>query len=266
MKDHVNLFGDSVYFDGLEIFPIKMKDYMLFMSTIDVLRLKKNRIPDIKVIRMTYLEFLFDYWFLQEDNEDYFKMLLIVFKLSLSEEQFKTIDFKKANNQIYMLYRHIDEIREGNDNSKLEIIDYSKFEELRKFILKINNIKDVNYEISEEVEKLLEKAKMDKMRMENPAGLKLTIEDMIDCYHVWGGFSYSDIKEEPLYKFMRNISRMVMIDNYNINKTAEMSGNVKFKKEIEHWLKHIEEADEYDGVRIPLDTFVKEFNDKVSTK
>jgi hypothetical protein len=263
MKDHVNLFGDALYFDGLLFTPVKMEYYLPFMSVIDVLRIKKNRIPDIKVIRMKYLDFLFGYSQEDKSNEKNMKLLFILLRLCLTEEQFKTIEFRQIGENYLITYVDYKDIEK--ENPQEQTINADRFEELRRFILGINGIKDISYEISQEVEELLEKARIEKQRMENPNGLKLTIEDMIDCYHVWAGFTYQQIKEEPIYKFMKNINRMVMIENYNINKSAEMSGNVKFKKEIEHWLKHIETSEEYDDVKIPLDKFIQDFNQKVST-
>lgn len=264
MTDSVNLFGDPIEFNGLLLKPIKMKNYMLFMSVIDVLRLKKNRTPDINVIRMSYIEYLFSHLQQNENGNQFLTMLLVVFKLCLSEKQFKTVEFKIIDGEYFIIYKSIANL--DVEDSNPSFINAESFEELRVLILKMNKLRDVDYRMSEETQALLEKARIERARMDGGASLNLTMEDMVDCYHVWTGFSYREIQNEPIYKFIKNVSRMVMIDTYNINKTAEMSGNVKFKKEIEHWLRHIEESDEYEGAKISLNKFVGEFNEKVFNK
>ena len=42
----------------IEIKPVLVKDYSLYISTMGILTLPKNEVNDIEVIRMNYLEYL----------------------------------------------------------------------------------------------------------------------------------------------------------------------------------------------------------------
>lgn len=53
-------FDEPIPFKGLLIKPIKAKDYYKFMSCLGILNIEKNRIPDIRIIQMSYLQFVFE--------------------------------------------------------------------------------------------------------------------------------------------------------------------------------------------------------------
>lgn len=260
--NYINLFGDAIPFEGLMIYPVKMEYYLNFMYAISVLKQKKNRIPDINIIKSSYLNFLFNYLFSKPDGEGdmYRNMFLTVFILSLEEEQYLSLNFiNDDDGQYKMLYNHYDK----NIKDK-QILDEDGFEKLRLYLLKANGLKDVDYTLSEEVEKRLDEVNAERAKLNNTG--KVTTEDMVDYYHVWTGFSYEEIKQEPIYKFLNNVRRMVNIDEWRVNKAAELSGNVKFKEELQHWFRHLEDIDEYGSARIALSKFVGEFNEKVSQK
>lgn len=52
-------FDEPIPYNGLLIYPIKAKDYYEFISCLDILDIQKNKIPDVKIIQMSYLEFVF---------------------------------------------------------------------------------------------------------------------------------------------------------------------------------------------------------------
>lgn len=52
-------FDEPMPYNGLLIYPIKAKDYYEFISCLDILDIQKNKIPDVKIIQMSYLEFVF---------------------------------------------------------------------------------------------------------------------------------------------------------------------------------------------------------------
>lgn len=249
----ISLLGEPFFYRGLLIYPVTMKNYLNFMYAVDVLRQKKNRIPDIAVIKMPYLKFIFDYLMVQEDGERYEYMLRLVLALSLSPEQSQSIIFKTDGNSYFMEYTTI----EGTT----QVITEKDFDEFKNVVLDLNGLEDANYEISEEVEKALEEAEKEKAKMHNRK--PTTIEDMIDSYHVGAGFSYAEIGEEPIAKFIKNVKRFVNREDYVMFKTAELSGNVKFKQEIQHWLRPVESEGRYSDARVDLNKFTKDFYEKV---
>lgn len=52
-------FDTPVPYKGLLLYPVKAQDYYRFVSNVGVLGIQKNRTPDIKIIQMSYLQFVF---------------------------------------------------------------------------------------------------------------------------------------------------------------------------------------------------------------
>ena len=56
-------FDKPVKYKGIDIYPIKVKDYYTFINAYDVLTIDKNNIPDVNIIQMSYLFFMFGFIF-----------------------------------------------------------------------------------------------------------------------------------------------------------------------------------------------------------
>lgn len=52
-------FDEPIPYKGLLIYPVKAQDQYKFMSSLGVLNIQKNRIPDVQIIQMSYLQFVF---------------------------------------------------------------------------------------------------------------------------------------------------------------------------------------------------------------
>ena len=253
----ISLFGEPVSVHGIKIYPVTMKNYMQFMTFIPILKVKKNRIPDREVIGMTYLDFLIKY--LPDHPEGFvigpIDMLVLVLALCLDENVIKNMEIttEDINGAIVL--------RINQEDAPPILIDGNKFEDIRKNILEVNGIEDADYTLSEEVERALENARMEqaKMSTSNPP----TLEDMVDLYHVLTGMSYENISNMQIRKFFNNMKKIMMIEDYKICKTAEMSGMVTFKKSIPHWFRHQDASQPYSDVKTNLNEFeqkTREFN------
>ena len=53
------MYDEPVPYKNLMIYPAIMKEYISFFTCVDCLMINKNIIPDIKVIKMSYLDYLF---------------------------------------------------------------------------------------------------------------------------------------------------------------------------------------------------------------
>ena len=61
IKEHVDKYvalQKPVPLHGLYINPIMVKDFFQFNEAKDILRIEKNKIPNVEIIQMTYLRFL----------------------------------------------------------------------------------------------------------------------------------------------------------------------------------------------------------------
>lgn len=86
------------------------------------------------------------------------------------------------------------------------------------------------------------------------------IEDLILSYKtIMNLDSYSPVKNMTIYQFRKEITRLNLIQDYKIYKTAEMSGMVTFKKPIPHWSSHVSDKPDYSGLLMDR----KEFENKM---
>lgn len=76
-------FDKPVEYEGFKIYPIKAKDYYDFVNNYIVLKMEKNKVPDVKIIQMSYLEYLFRIICEDESAKNAF---LVVLRLSFGIE------------------------------------------------------------------------------------------------------------------------------------------------------------------------------------
>jgi copper chaperone CopZ len=246
----ISLFGEPVVVHSIKLYPVKMKRYTEFMLFSQIFKMKKNRIPDISIIKMSYLDFLVKY--LPEHPEMCFMnpidMFILALSMCMDEETIKRTQITADEKERIFL-----KIISKSEDEEPLFIGGQEFEDIRKTILEINGIDDVDYTLSEEVESALEEAREQQAQItkESPA----TLEDMIDCYHVVTGVGYDEISEMQIRKFFNNIRRIITIENYRIIKAAQMSGMVTFKEDIPHWLRKLEKPKAFSDVQTNLNEF-----------
>ena len=73
-------FGKAIPYNGLKIRPILVKDFYQFRDAQNVLKIDKNKIPDIEIIQMTYLRFLM---LLMVEHKELVEDFLIIMSLCL---------------------------------------------------------------------------------------------------------------------------------------------------------------------------------------
>ena len=128
----------------IEIKPILVKDYPLYEWSMSVLNIKKNEINDIEIIQMSYLDFLVNKLFVQDENE--LHKLLNIIRLCLGYE---SVSFDKDKGKICLLLCNKEGIIEKVINSK-------EFDDIAKIILFQN---DFNYDdryINPDVEAIMQ--------------------------------------------------------------------------------------------------------------
>jgi hypothetical protein len=244
-----NIWGDCQEYKGIKLHPFTMIDYELFEELISTLLFKKNKIPDIEIIKMSYLKFILCVLpYLKDETSE------IIFKdiseklIQLLSYVFKTNDISfisDKNNKIYIYIKILD---------KCFSINEKEFDDIKKIILNQNAIPTTDNLLHPDVEKELEEA-MDYMarRQQQDDG---NIEDLITSYKSEMHFEdYNPIKNMTIYQFRKELKRLNLIKEYQIYKTAECSGMVTFKEKIPHWMSHIKNEVDYSGVMMKKSDF-----------
>jgi len=245
---HINsfIFDEPYEYSGLKLYPIRLRDYLLFINAIDCLLIDKNSIPDAKIISMSYMEYL-----LLSSNEENSNIEKLFALLSICLK----IDFK----EIKVI---------ENENKKLILslsgieINSDDFENIKRIILEQNSIEVPDYTIQKEIRDRIEEGK----RMSSKSGAKMaSFEDQIVSLSVASGIPIEQVYDMTYRKFIKSISRMDLLIHYKIYLQSSLSGLVSFKNNdfIKHWLTKIKDNGDDNGL-LELDA-VKDkinFNDK----
>lgn len=248
MNYDVYLFTDKpIPYNDLLFYPVKVKDYVEFLWYVDCLLLDKNAIPDIKVISMNYLEFLF---YLADEGD-------LIHLNKLMSLLCMVLDIKFDDIKLY--------IRDNKPYISIKGIEYDNkaILEMKKIILLQNDIDDIDETIQKELRDEFRKAEELKARL---SGVKPgTFEDDILCLMAaMPGLTLNDIYEMPARKFKKALKRADHKLHYEIYLAASMSGMVTFKDKnaIKHWMCSLDEKDKYKNVTMGLD----ELQNKIATE
>lgn len=222
----------------LLLYPVTMDKYYDFMLFSTIISLNKNNTNDIKIIKMSYLEFL---------------LYLVDMELSLPIEE-----------RLYsnLLYGLIELVTQKHDvkiiyDTKSIVIDgfrlsSKEFELFRGIVLAQNKVNYKESNINPELQKELDEAN----RLRTNGRKPITLEKQMITLTLNSAMSLEDVKKLTIRKFDIAMEMMDRVMSYKIDKTAERSGNVKFKNDITHYLFEEKERDQL----ISADSFTSKFS------
>ena len=223
------------YNEHITLYPITMKDVILFQSLTCSITVRKNSIfHSKKIIKMDYLNFLF-FFFLNTELEKEYDIA------GLSQYLILTM-------QLLQLCCQNQEVRLTQEGLSInnEIITPEVFDDLRRIIIIQNDIDfDIDEFLNYDTEQRLLKAQKDLNKDE----VKATIEDYIDSLIIAMSTTEEYIKNMTIRKFWRYIKRYQLHEGYTIAKTGECSGMVTFKEPIKHWMISLEEDDKFKDLK-----------------
>lgn len=239
-------FDKPIPYKDLYIYPIMMEDIFKFESSVGILNIEKNKIPDIQVIQMSYLQFLLEIILGDKaNNQKAVEILSLCFGLKETEiyEGFPKNEllFQKLDDGSIVFFENgwnIKFVRDSKNKVTLYIdeveINSQEFDEIRKIIMFQNIIGYDDEYVSDDVKKAAEEYySMKNKDLEAP-----NLENKMSAISVVSGMSKTELKTMTLREFNLIFDKCTNLIDYKINKTAELSGNVKFDKPVEHWLYH----------------------------
>lgn len=238
-------FDEPVDYKGLKIYPVTLKDYLLFGFAVGCLLDDKNSIPDAKIISMSYLDYMISTSNEKNGNVERFVSLLNI----CMKEKIENVKYTKDEKEKYTLFIGNIEIK-GED-----------FDNIKEIILEQNLIEKPDYSIQKELREKIEEGKRLRSRL---GGHKMaSFEDQVVALSVATGMPLGEIYTMTYRKFVKSISRMDLLIHYKIFLQSSMSGMVTFKDTsfIKHWLN---ENEEKNSDMIELDALKKKisFEDK----
>ena len=250
LKEHqINLTYDyPIQYKELMIHPVKIKDYFYFYSYLACFLLEKNSVPDINIIQMSYLDYMYKIS-LEEDGK-YVSMFIGLMALCLNKE-FKDIEpkYNKKKKPTFIIDK--------------KVYDSTDFDKIKDIICEQNLVDLPDESIPKEIRDKIQEAKDLKARLEGKDNKTASLEDLIVAISVSTGMALESVYELTIRKFNKMIQRVDGKLHYEIYLSASMSGFVEFKDKsfIKHWLTNLD-RDESEDYMLDYDA-VKE---KVSLK
>ena len=126
-------------------------------------------------------------------------------------------------------------------------ISSEEFDEVRQLILLQNDIKPQHF--NAETEKLLYEMKI-KLKSTRKDNSYTTMEDLITIVSYSMHISNEEMENLTIRRFNRYLDIALSKDDYYMYKSLELSGAIKMKSEIPHWIKHYEPKGKFDDVLV----------------
>lgn len=223
------------YNDNITLYPVKVKDILDFQKYKSTITIRKDSIfTEKKIIKMSYLQFI-KFSCRNFELADEYKLFYLpyFYDYTISLLQIVCGEDAEIKYNTYDLSFSI---------NGCEITD-EIFDDLRRIIILQN---DIDFDIDEfmNIETVIafEKAKEFEAKKNNETS---DIEDYIDSIVIALKISEENVRELSIRKFWRYIKRINKHEDYQVCRSASMSGFVTFKEPIQHWMTSIDVIDKY---------------------
>ena len=248
MTEYINelYFDQPIEYKKLFIYPVKMRDYLIFHSVINCLLIDKNSIPDAKTIEMSYLRFLYKE---AEKGMPYLYMLKVLMCVVLHLDFDSDIKF------------YTDEKDKAFFSINGEIYNSSDFDKIVDIIFEQNCISHIDETIQKELRDELLNAQKYKQQINNQK--MCSLEEQMICVLISTPLKLEDIYNLTIRKFQKILQRVDAKLHYEIYLSASTSGMVKFKNEdfIKHWLSDLSEKDEFADAKVDFSKLKNKIKD-----
>lgn len=230
-------FDQPVPYKTLKIYPVLMKDFIWFNGLVDCLTIDKNSIPDVKVIQMSYLEYLFESD--TEENKNIARLDALL-KLVLRDDVVISYGLNENKKPVIKIG---DDLFDGND-----------FENIKEIICLYNDVEIVDDMIEKSIRDNIKEA--ERLRMKISGNKMANLEEQIIAIMISTALRMEDISNLSIRKFSKALARIDHKLHYQIYMNASMSGMVKFKDKsvLKHWLSDLSKPNAKDSM-VSLDDF-----------
>lgn len=232
-------------YKDLFIYPVKVEDSFDFMSYCGIFLIDKNSIPNIEIIKMSYLKFLLSLIMDEKNGSLWAESFLKTISICLNIKYDKDLLRYGAKMGELLFDGYVDKeiicfngynlsFVLQNENVSLVINDCQitsrEFEEIKRLMMYQNIVdyddRQMNPAIREAIDKYY-KSKNEGIR--NP-----TIEDKISVIIANTGMKQETINNMSYRKFEQVFCKIVEKQDYLVGKIAEMQGCLKTP--VEHWI------------------------------
>lgn len=254
--DKFATFGHPVEYKGLQLEPIVVRLYDRFEEIVGILQIEKNKIPDIDIIQMTYLEFLLSLVITDTDICDKFiEFCNLVFgveyneSLLIKDDKFEphdlVVETKSKNDQIIYINGWDIQIKLNGINSELIVcghkINSKDFDIIRKIVLYQNIYDYEEEEMSDDFKRVIEQY----YALRNKGMHTPTLEEKVMVVATTTAYKVEEIANMPIRSFEALFHTSVSKIDYIASKCLEP--HLKDGHQIDHWVYYPEKS-KYGGV------------------
>lgn len=216
-------FDKPIPYKGLLIYPIRMKDIYEFLFSYDVLTIEKNKIPDVEVIQMSYLNFIMTKLITDntEFNKDFTVGNIWVYKFS----EIMRLCFQIEPHELMVIED------EGKISLKIKdvVVNAQDFEDIKRIIMYQNIVEYDDTTMNEDFKKVVE----DYYKIKNKGIVSPTIECKINTLISNTNYTAIEINELTYRKFDQCFKIIVDKIDYIVNAMAKIQGS---NAPLEHWV------------------------------
>lgn len=231
VKQYIEPFktlNEPVPYKNLLIYPFKIKEYYNFMLSIDILMQEKDKVNNIDIIQMSYLEYIVKVLF----NDDTFNSEWEENNSSIWKKKFNTIFTNSLQCEITDINFCLDEKGKLFLFIKGNKILAKHFNDLIKIILYLNIANYDDEYVSPDVQEVVDKYFQQQPNKVHSPSLNKKILFVVSET----GIGKNEILNMNIIEFEELYNLTLEKFDYKINRTAELSGNVEFKEKLEHFM------------------------------
>lgn len=294
-ENRMNLaFDKPLEYKGILLYPATLEYYSIFAVADECLDVNRVDEKDKRLLRLPYLDYMYEKGLVDAQAQYRWSMLIYILRIVFGESQ--PFEIERENGKIYIkVYQrsenyellnkeytilranffasHKEEkaTKEQLNEISKKLTDLQKkmfniitigseeFEELRKLIMVQNDIKiEVKYD--ERTRQLLDEMR-EKLKQTRANDNDVDFEDLMTAVSYMMHINQSEMEHMTIRRFNRYLDIALKKDDYYMYKSLEVSGQVKFKSEIKHWLSHYEPKSKYDGLLINSSDFMSSLGD-----
>lgn len=243
-------FGKPIPYHGLKIKPVLVKDFYQFQNAQNVLKIDKNKIPDVDIIQMTYLRFL---TFMMCENVEMLEDFLTILALCLGlryDEKMRDTKFNPNEVLAQQIKKGVSQLSVNGWGVRfvvtetrvllqlyingvwLELND-EQFDDMKKIIL-FQNIHDYDdMEMSEDFRRVIE----EYYALKNKDVVLPTLEDRMMAVVVSSSYKLDELYKIPLRLFDSLFEYSVNKLEYQVNKLIVNLAHGEVKGfSLSHWV------------------------------
>lgn len=287
-ENKINLaFDKPLTYKSLLLYPATLPYYSIFAAADECLDTSRIDEKNKKLLRLPYLDYLYEKSLVDNNFKNKWNMLICILNIVFKEDQ--PFDIVRQEGRVYIkVYQRSEKFEllnkeytiirtnflqqhKKNDASKEELEQVAKklselqekmynsvmigsedFDIMRKMIMLQNDIKSQHYDAKTEEFLYQMKEKLSSTRKSDNTDL----EDLITVVSYSMRIDPIEMENMTIRRFNRYLKIVMNKDDYYMYKQLELSGMVKMKSDLPHWISHYEPKGKFDDVLVNNDEFV----------